>query len=469
MKKLLYLWLFLLTINFAYANDLPDFVDIVKQHGASVVNITTTQLVKAQNQINGIPDTEMFDFFRHFMPLPPDQAQGPEQSPGQGPDQGQGSDEIPMHSAGSGFIISSDGYILTNAHVVKGAQEVTVKLTDRREFKAKIIGSDSRSDIALIKINATNLPVAPIGDPQQLQVGEWVIAIGSPFGFENSVTAGIVSAKGRSLPDENYVPFIQTDVPVNPGNSGGPLFNMKGQVVGINSQIFSRSGGYMGLSFAIPIDVAMQVADQLKAYGIVRRGRLGVVVQEVNAGSAKAFGMAKATGALVSEVDANGPAAKAGIKPGDVILKFNGQPVNRSIDLPRLVAEAKPGSTAKLDIWRNRSPLALTAILSEIPNKNTVPAKLASVKATPDKIGLIVSELPHHDPSGSNGILVERSDSSAARAGITAGDIILAVDNTPVHNVTQFNTIIAAVAKNGAIALLIKRDNATLYIPLQVD
>ncbi|MHB1678461.1 MAG: DegQ family serine endoprotease [Sulfuriferula sp.] len=461
MKRLLYLWLFLLTINFAYANDLPDFVDIVKQHGASVVNITTTQLIKAQNQINGIPDAEMFDFFRHFMPQPPGQAQVPDQSPDQG------NDEIPMHSAGSGFIISSDGYILTNAHVIENAQEVTVKLTDRREFKAKIIGSDSRSDIALIKINATNLPVAPIGDPQQLQVGEWVIAIGSPFGFENSVTAGIVSAKGRSLPDENYVPFIQTDVAVNPGNSGGPLFNMRGQVVGINSQIFSRSGGYMGVSFAIPIDVAMQVADQLKAYGIVRRGRLGVVVQEVNAGSAKAFGMAKPIGALVSEVDANGPAAKVGIKPGDVILKFNGQSVNRSIDLPRLVAAAKPGSTAKLEIWRNRAPLALTAILGEIPNKKAGRTKLAKSAAGPDKIGLIVSDLPAQ--SGNNGILVERSDSFAARAGIAAGDIILAVDDTPIHNVAQFNRIITSVAKNGTIALLIKRDNATIYIPLQVD
>lgn len=459
MKKLVYLWLCLLTLSFtAHANDLPNFVDIVKEHGASVVNISTTQLIKAQNQFNGmpgIPDQEMFDFFRHFMP------QIPQQGPGNG--------EIPLHSSGSGFIISSDGYILTNAHVVEGADEVTVKLTDRREFKAKIIGSDTRSDIALIKINATSLPVAPIGNPQQLQVGEWVIAIGSPFGFENSVTAGIVSAKGRSLPDENYVPFIQTDVAVNPGNSGGPLFNMKGQVIGINSQIFSRSGGYMGVSFAIPIDVAMQVADQLKAYGKVKRGRLGLIVQEVSAGTAKAFGMAKPTGALVSEVDSKGPAAKAGIKPGDVILKFDGQPVNQSIDLPRLVAAAKPGSAAKVEIWRNRAPLVLTVVLGEVPAKKIVQGKAAASAATPDKVGLIVSDLPHREQSGTDAILVDRSDNAAARAGIIAGDIILAVDNTPVHTVAQFNTLLAGLAKNSTLALLIKRDKTTLYIPLQTD
>ncbi len=466
MKKLFYLSLFLLSsLSFsAIGADLPDFTQIVKQHGASVVNITTTELVKAQNGMGnmpGFPDDEMFNFFRHFMPQVPDE--------GNGNGNGNGIGNVPIHSAGSGFIISSDGYILTNAHVVQGAQEVTVKLTDRREFKAKVIGSDPRSDIALIKINATDLPKAPIGDPQQLQVGEWVIAIGSPFGFENSVTAGIVSAKGRSLPDENYVPFIQTDVAVNPGNSGGPLFNMKGQVVGINSQIYSRSGGYMGVSFAIPIDVAMQVADQLKAYGTVHRGRLGLMVQEVNAGSARAFGLDKPQGALVSEVDANGPAARAGVKPGDVILKFNGQAVNRSIDLPRMVAVAKPGSTARLEIWRNRAPLALTAVLGEISNKKSAQPKLASAATTLDKIGLAVSDIPHRDSSHTRGVLVERSDGIAARAGIAPGDYILAVDNTPVHSAAQFRTLISGIAKNTTIALLIKHQDTTLYLPLHID
>ena len=456
MKKLFYLWLFLLTVNFSvYANDLPDFTQIVKQHGASVVNITTTQLIKAQNEIAvvpGFPDDEMFNFFRRFMPPPGTQ----------------GHSKIPIHSSGSGFIISSDGYILTNAHVVDGADEIMVKLTDKREFKAKIIGSDPRADIALIKINATNLLKAPIGDPQQLQVGEWVLAIGSPFGFENSVTAGIVSAKGRTLPDENYVPFIQTDAAINPGNSGGPLFNMKGEVVGINSQIFSRSGGYMGVSFAIPIDVAMQVADQLKAYGKVRRGRLGVLIQEVSAGSANAFDLAKPEGALVAQVDAHGPAAKAGVKPGDVILKFNGQPISKSIDLPRLVADAKPGSTARLEIWRNRAALNLTVVLSEIPDNNALHPKLANATQPLDKIGLIVYDLPLGQ-SAAHGIIVKRSDGIAARAGITVGDIILAVDNTTINSVAQFNTMLANVAKNNNIALLVQRDNGRLYIPLLIN
>ena len=456
MKKLFYLWLFLLTVNFsAYANDLPDFTQIVKQHGASVVNITTTQLIKAQNEIAmlpGFPNDEMFDFFRRFMPPPGAQGHG----------------EIPIHSSGSGFIISSDGYIMTNAHVVEDADEVMVKLTDKREFKAKVIGSDPRADIALIKINATNLLKAPIGDPQQLQVGEWVLAIGSPFGFENSVTAGIVSAKGRILPDENYVPFIQTDAAINPGNSGGPLFNMKGEVVGINSQIFSRSGGYMGVSFAIPIDVAMQVADQLKTYGKVRRGRLGVMIQAVNAGNASAFGLAKPEGALVAEVDAHGPAAKAGVKAGDVILKFNGQPISKSIDLPRLVAEAKPGSTARLEIWRNRAALNLTAVLSEIPGDHSTHTKLARSTKTTDKIGLIVADLSP-EQSATQGIVVERSEGIAARAGIAAGDIILAVGNIPVNSVAQFDTLLANVAKNSNIALLIERENGRLYIPLLIN
>ncbi|MDA8225822.1 MAG: DegQ family serine endoprotease [Betaproteobacteria bacterium] len=457
MKKWLHWWLLFLVLGFssAQAKDYPDFTQIVRDHGAAVVNITTTQMTRVRNMgMPGLPDDDMFDFFRRFMPPPGAQDNGGEE----------------VHSGGSGFIISPDGYILTNAHVVDNADEVTVKLTDRREFKAKVIGTDPRSDIALIKIQATGLPVAPIGDPRQLQVGEWVIAIGSPFGFENSVTAGIVSAKNRSLPDNDYVPFIQTDVAVNPGNSGGPLFDMHGQVVGINSQIYSRSGGYMGVSFAIPIDVAMQVADQLRQYGKVRRGRLGVVIQEVSAGSASAFGLDKPAGALVSQVDASGPGARAGLKPGDIILRFNGQPIVRSIDLPRMVANAKPGSIARLDIWRNRAPLALNATLGEMPDKTgNRHARTFPDGKTPDKVGLVVSNLPPDAPADSSGVVVQHSVGAAARAGIQPGDLILAVGDTPVHNVAQYHALVAAAAKYHSIALLIRRDNATLYVTVQTD
>jgi serine protease Do len=460
MRRLFFIGLVLLNLSItAFAKDLPDFTELVKQHGASVVNITSTQLVKSGNTFSGmqgLPDNGLPDFFRHFM-----------QPPGAGSNR-----EIPVRSGGSGFIISNDGYILTNAHVVDDADEVTVKLTDRREFRAKVIGTDKNSDIALIKINASNLPKVPIGDPQQLQVGEWVIAIGSPFGFENSVTAGIVSAKGRSLPSENYVPFIQTDVAVNPGNSGGPLFNMKGEVVGINSQIFSQSGGYMGLSFAIPIDVAMQVADQLKTHGTVRRGKLGVVIQDVSAGNASAFGLAKPEGALIVEIEKGSPAAKAGLKVGDVILKFNNQSINRSIELPTLVADTKPGNTIKLQIWRNRATQELPVVVGEASDGKTAPGKHAKSGKTPNKIGLVVSDLdkPALEELGiSHGIIVEDSDGIAARAGIQPNDVILSVGNTSITSVTQFERIIADAHKNTSVALLIKRDDGTMYIPLDIE
>lgn len=461
MKRLFFLGWFLFTFSFtAFAAELPDFTQLVKLHGASVVNITTTKLVKPDpgfRNIPGMPNDDMFDFFRRFMPPP------------SAPESGR---EVPVHSGGSGFIISSDGYILTNAHVVKGADDVKVKLTDRREFKAKVVGIDPRSDIALIKINAANLPKVPIGNSDQLQVGEWVIAIGSPFGFENSVTAGIVSATGRSLPSENYVPFIQTDVAVNPGNSGGPLFNMKGEVVGINSQIFSQSGGYMGVSFAIPIDVAMQVADQLKTDGKVRRSRLGVVIQDVSAGNANAFGLSRPEGALVSEIEKNGPAAKAGIKVGDVILKFNGQSINNSIDLPRLVAATKPGTTIKLQIWRDRTAIEIPVTVVEVSEPKTIAGKPTKAGKIPNKIGLVVNDLDKNTMTQlgvSHGIIVENSDGMAARAGIQAGDVILAVGNISISDVEQFNALLASAPKNSNIALLIKRENATLYVPLQIE
>jgi serine protease Do len=461
MRKVLFFMFFLLNFSFyAQAKELPDFTELVKDHGASVVNITTTQLVKTRNGFEampGMPNTEMYDFFRRFMPPPG--AQGK-------------SREVPIKSSGSGFIISSDGYILTNAHVVDGADEVIVKLTDKRELKAKVIGTDARSDIALIKIAANNLPKVPIGNPQQLQVGEWVLAIGSPFGFENSVTAGIVSAKGRSLPSENFVPFIQTDVAINPGNSGGPLFNMKGEVVGINSQILSRSGGYMGLSFAIPIDVAMQVADQIKAHGKVQRSKLGVVIQELNAGNASAFGLSTAEGALVSEVEKDSPAAKAGIKSGDIILKLNDQAIKTSLDLPNLVSMTKPGTTVKLQIWRNHD--LITVLVTVVEMKSDAIAKNgdAQTDRTANKIGLIVSNITpaERDQIGiTHGIVVQNSDGLAARAGIQTGDIILAVGNTSIDNTAQFNKIIEKTSKGNSIALLIKRDESRLYLPVHIE
>ena len=328
----------------ALAKDVVDVADLVEKEGPAVVNISTTKMVKRGQEFG---DEGMQEFFRRFFPGMPGMPGGQEGGQGPGPMQ-----EIPARGEGSGFIVSNDGYILTNAHVVKGADEVVVKLIDKRTFTAKVVGADARTDVAVIKITANNLPVVKLGDPTKLRVGEAVAAIGSPFGFENSVTAGIVSAKGRSLPSETYVPFIQTDVPINPGNSGGPLFNMKGEVVGINSQIYSRSGGYQGVSFAIPIDVAMEAAKQLESGGKVSRGWLGVVIQEVTADLADSFGLDRPRGALVSQVQEDSPAQKAGLQAADVILEFNGKAVENSSDLPRIVGMAKPGTKIPLQVWR---------------------------------------------------------------------------------------------------------------------
>ena len=323
---------------------LPDFTELVEKQGPAVVNISTTQSARGNGRgAQSLPFDEndpMYEFFRRFVPRQPGM-------PGFGQPR-----EFESRSLGSGFIVSPDGYILTNAHVVESAEEILIRLTDKREFKARVIGADKRTDVALIKIEATALPAVRLGDPSVLKVGEWVIAIGSPFGFDNSVTAGIVSAKGRSLPQENYVPFIQTDVAVNPGNSGGPLFNMKGEVVGINSQIYSRSGGFMGISFAIPIDVAMDVQTQLRATGKVSRGRIGVVIQDLTKDLAESFGLSKTQGAVVNAVEKGGPAEKAGIEPGDVILKFDGKAITGSGDLPRMVGATRPGARVTVQVWR---------------------------------------------------------------------------------------------------------------------
>src|SRR5688572_15500461 len=395
----------LLIVPVPTAAQLPDFTDLVEKQGPAVVNISTTQSVRNPllPQVPNLQEDDPFyEFFRRFIP-----------QPGPGAPR-----EFQSQSLGSGFIISADGYILTNAHVVEAAEEITVKLTDKRELKAKVIGADRRTDIALIKIDASNLPVVRFGDPNKLRVGEWVLAIGSPFGFENTVTAGIVSAKGRSLPQENYVPFIQTDVAVNPGNSGGPLFNLRGEVVGINSQIYSRTGGFMGLSFAIPIDVANNIAQQLRTTGKVTRGRIGVVIQPVTKELADGFGLAKAQGALVSSVEKGSPADKAGIEAGDVILRFDGKNVTTSEDLPRLVGSTKPGSKVAAQLIRNKATRDVALVIGEMqeeartaqsqPQRRSPPAKPSPETVT--RHGLTLSE-PTTEQRGqlkiNGGVLVE--------------------------------------------------------------
>src|SRR5512139_2591609 len=440
----------------AWAKDAVDVADLVEKQGPAVVNISTTKMVKhgAEGMPFAIPDDEdMQEFFRRFFPVGP---RGPMR-------------EIPARGAGSGFIVSSDGYILTNAHVVQGADEVEVKLIDKRKFSAKVVGADSRTDVAVIRITASNLPIVKLGDPDKLRVGEAVVAIGSPFGFENSVTAGIVSAKGRSLPSESYVPYIQTDVPINPGNSGGPLFNMKGEVVGINSQIYSRSGGYQGVSFAIPIDVAMDVAEQLKSAGKVSRGWLGVVIQEVTADLADSFGLDRPRGALVSQVQPDSPAAKAGLQASDVILQFNGRPVENSGDLPRMVGMAKPGAKILLQVWRKGRAQDVTVVLGELPDEEQLASRNGK---TYSRGGLALSELTADQRRELNidrGLLVEEVTGDAARAGIQVGDVILAVNNGKVATVEAFRKAMAAIPKGKSAAILVRRGEGSLYIPLKIS
>ncbi len=441
----------------ALAQNVMDVADLVEKHGPAVVNISTTKMLKRGE---GLPfalpdDEEMQEFFRRFFPGAPG---------GRGPMQ-----EIPARGAGSGFIVSSDGYILTNAHVVRGADEVEVKLIDKRTFSAKVIGADNRTDVAVIKITANRLPAVTLGDPTRLRVGEAVAAIGSPFGFENSVTAGIVSAKGRSLPSESYVPYIQTDVAINPGNSGGPLFNMRGEVVGINSQIYSRSGGYQGVSFAIPIDVAMEVVGQLKAGGKVSRGWLGVVIQEVTADLADSFGLDRPRGALVSQVQEDSPAARGGLRASDVILSFNGKPVENSGDLPRMVGMAKPGANITLQVWRRGKAQDLVVVLGELPGEEQAAGKSDK---TYSRGGLALSELTadqRRELGIDHGLLVEEVAGDAARAGIRVGDVILAVNNGKVATVEAFRKAIATVSKGKSAAILVRRGEGSLYIPLKIS
>jgi serine protease Do len=442
----------------AQTKELPDFTDLVEKQGAAVVNISTTQILHNEQVMPNLPEGDPFyDFFRRFAPqMPRDQE---------------------SQSLGSGFIISADGYIMTNAHVVDHADKITVRLTDKREFTAKVIGADKRTDVALLKIDATGLPKITVGDPNKLKVGEWVVAIGSPFGFDNSVTAGIVSAMGRSLPQDNFVPFIQTDVPINPGNSGGPLFNMDEEVVGINSQIYTRSGGSMGLSFAIPIDVAMQVSDQLRTSGKVTRGRIGVTIQELTQELAESFGLSKPNGALISSVEKNAPAGKAGIQVSDVILKFDGKPVNNSSDLPRMVAAVKPGTKVEVELWRKGELKKVMVVVGEMSEDRKM--ERASKKQDDSagelvsRMGISVSELTKEQQQElqiNGGLLVEDVKGSSARAaGLHPGDVLLAIGNVEIRSLAQFTEFIKHVPKGKNVALLVRRDDSASYLAIKLD
>lgn len=445
------------------AGDLPDFTELAEKHGAEVVNISVTTVTQTGGSpFAGMPDDpELQEFLRRF---------GFPTMPGQG---GQPNQEFKSQSLGSGFIISADGYILTNAHVVNEADEVLVKLSDKREFKAKIIGTDKRTDVALIKIDATNLPKATIGDPAALKVGEWVAAIGSPFGLENTMTAGIVSAKGRALPQEKFVPFIQTDVAINPGNSGGPLYNLRGEVVGVNSQIYSRSGGSMGLSFSIPIDVAIDISNQLKANGKITRGWLGVAIQELTKELAESFGMKNNNGALIAGVEKTGPAEKGGLLAGDVITKFDGKMINISSDLPRAVGSAKPGKTVPVEIFRKGTVKTLNVVVGDMPNdpNEAAPSLKPAPKAEVNKIGLTLKELTPQQKkklNGKNGLLVTETIGTAAQAGIRRGDVILGLNNSESQSVELFNKQINAVPAGKTVAVLVLRGENTLYVPIKV-
>ena len=449
----------------AHALDLPDFTVLAEKHGAEVVNISVTQVMQTGNNVMPFPnmpdDPDLQEFFKRFG------------IPGMPRQPGQDGQEYKSQSLGSGFIISADGYILTNAHVVDGADEVLVKLSDKREFKAKIIGTDKRTDVALIKIEGINLPKATIGDPAALKVGEWVAAIGSPFGLENTMTAGIVSAKGRALPQENFVPFIQTDVAINPGNSGGPLYNLRGEVVGVNSQIYSRSGGSMGLSFSIPIDVAIDISNQLKASGKITRGWLGIAIQELTKELAESFGMKNNNGALIAGVEKNGPAEKGGLIAGDVITKFDGKAIATSSDLPRVVGATKPGKIAAVEILRKGSVKNLNVNVGEMPAEPSEAAQTpkAAPKAEANKIGLTLKELTPAQKkklNGKNGLLVTDSIGAAAQAGIRRGDVILGLNNSESQSVEQFNKQINAVAPGKTVAVLVLRGENTLYVPIKV-
>jgi len=429
---------------------LPDFRALVREFGPAVVNVSVRSDARTIAHPRLPPgfdgDNPLFRFFG--MPMMPGEA-------------------VPMRGEGSGFIVSPDGVILTNAHVVDDASKVTVKLTDHREFEARVIGSDAKSDVAVLKIDAQDLPVVRLGHPEALEVGEWVVAIGSPFGFDNTVTAGIVSAKGRNLPDDAYVPFIQSDVAVNPGNSGGPLFNLRGEVVGINSQIYSRSGGYQGVSFAIPIDVAMNVSQQLQASGHVTRGRLGVTIQDVDQALAESFGLEVPHGALVSSVEDDSPAHEAGVKEGDVILAFDGKPLESAGQLPVLVAATTPGRTVDLQVWRDHAQRELHLKVGSTTDAETVAASDAA--PGPGRLGMAVRPLSpaeRNEAGVEDGLVVERVAGAAAEAGIRPGDIVVAANGRHVHEVDELRAAVSGAHKH--VALLVQRGEARIFVPIEL-
>jgi serine protease Do len=483
--------------------NLPDFTTLVDKVGPSVVNIRTTSRVGSSSDLRGLPpgldEGDMSEFFRRFfgIPMPGQPPRGGGGGSGKGGggnggdggsggsgggDQGKGgSRSAPDDSqdnseqssgVGSGFILSTDGYVMTNAHVVDDADTIYVTLTDKREFKARLVGVDERTDVAVVKISATNLPAITIGDSNKVRVGEWVLAIGSPFGLDNTVTAGIVSAKGRDTGD--YLPFIQTDVAVNPGNSGGPLINMSGEVIGINSQIYSRTGGFMGISFAIPIDEAMRVADQLKTTGKVTRGRIAVAIGEVTKDVADSLGLPKAQGALVSSVEAGGPADKAGIQPGDIITRFNGVSVDTATDLPRMVGDTKPGTKTTITVWRKGNTRDLPITIAEMqPDKvaKAEPKKAPQSKErASNSLGLAVSDIPAEQKKSlklGNGVQVDVVEGPAARAGFQKGDIIMRIGDTDITSAKQFEAVAQNLDASKMVAILVRRGDNTQFVPLR--
>jgi serine protease Do len=437
------------------AANLPDFTALVKKQGPAVVNVTSKSKASG-SQARLTPEEE---FFRRFMPDLPERGAPP---PGEG------------MGVGSGFIISEDGFILTNAHVVAGADEVTVRMADsKREFSAKVVGADERTDVALLKVNEKGLPVVTLGKSSRLEPGQWVAAIGSPFGFANSITAGIVSATERSLPAETYVPFIQTDVAVNPGNSGGPLLNIDGEVVGINSMIYSRTGGYMGVSFAIPIEAALDVSKQLREHGKVTRGRLGIGIQPVTKELAESFKMASDDGVVVVNVERGSPAEKAGLQVGDVILAYNGKVIEEPNMLPRLVAGTKPGEQAKLDVLRKSERRTLTATVGEVPAERSARTSQAPAKeSTPSRLGLAVRELSPEERKKLGVeygvVVVDVAQGPAARSAIQPGDVIVAVNQSRFSSIEEFTKLLAEQQKGAKVALLVRRGEASIYVPIEV-
>lgn len=445
----------------------PDFADLVEKVSPAVVNIRTTERVRSATGQGA--DPEMEEFFRRFFGIPmpgtPTPRGGKRSTPGQQ------QEEEANRGVGSGFVISADGYVLTNTHVVSEAENIYVTLPDKREFKAKLIGSDKRTDVALLKVEASNLPRLTLGDSNKIRVGEWVLAIGSPFGLDSTVTAGIVSAKSRDTGD--YLPFIQTDVAVNPGNSGGPLINMRGEVIGINSQIYSRSGGYMGISFAIPIDEAMRVADQLKASGRVSRGRIAVAIGEVTKEVAESLGLGKPRGVLVRSVEQGGPAEKAGVEAGDIILKYNGREIEKPSDLPRWVGETKPGTRVPMQVWRKGGVRDLNVMVAELEPEKTVASAedgQSRTTQTPNALGLIVSDLTpayQRELQTRIGVMVELAEGVAARAGIRQGDLILRIGDIDLTSAKQFDEIVRGLDKNRVVALFVRRGDATQVLALR--